>query len=58
MYFVPAAMLLKIQRGTDEAISFSNFFVNNLAPVTLGNVIGGAALVGLVYWFVYLRPAK
>jgi formate/nitrite transporter FocA (FNT family) len=27
----------------------------NLAPVTLGNVIGGAVLVGAVYWFVYLR---
>jgi formate/nitrite transporter FocA (FNT family) len=24
-------------------------------PVTIGNVIGGAVLVGLVYWFVYLR---
>ena len=31
-------------------------FVGNLVPVTLGNVIGGAVLVGLVYWFVYLRP--
>ena len=23
--------------------------------MTIGNVIGGAVLVGLVYWFVYLR---
>ncbi len=30
--------------------------VANLIPVTIGNVIGGAGLVGLVYWFVYLRP--
>jgi formate/nitrite transporter FocA (FNT family) len=29
---------------------------HNLLPVTIGNVIGGAVLVGLVYWFVYLRP--
>jgi formate transporter len=29
----------------------------NLLPVTLGNIIGGAGMVGLVYWFVYLRPA-
>ncbi len=29
--------------------------VGNLLPVTIGNVIGGAVLVGLVYWFVYLR---
>lgn len=27
----------------------------NLVPVTIGNVIGGGALVGAVYWFVYLR---
>jgi formate/nitrite transporter FocA (FNT family) len=29
----------------------------NLVPVTIGNVIGGTLLVGVVYWFVYLRPA-
>jgi formate/nitrite transporter FocA (FNT family) len=30
-------------------------FADNLLPVTIGNVIGGALLVGAVYWFVYLR---
>lgn len=29
----------------------------NLVPVTIGNVIGGGLLVGLVYWFVYLRKS-
>ena len=29
---------------------------HNLLPVTLGNLIGGAGMVGIVYWFVYLRP--
>jgi formate/nitrite transporter FocA (FNT family) len=24
--------------------------------VTIGNIIGGTVLVGLVYWFIYLRP--
>jgi formate/nitrite transporter FocA (FNT family) len=24
--------------------------------VTVGNIIGGAVLVGLVYWSIYLRP--
>ncbi|CAG0934445.1 partial putative formate transporter 1, partial [Thermoflexales bacterium] len=24
-------------------------------PVTIGNIIGGAVMVGLVYWFIYLR---
>ena len=26
-----------------------------MIPVTLGNVLGGSVLVGLVYWFIYLR---
>jgi len=29
--------------------------ITNLVPVTIGNVIGGGVLVGVVYWFVYLR---
>ena len=36
----------------------SCFLSHNLAPSTLGNIVGGAALVGLVYWFVYLRPRR
>jgi formate transporter len=39
-----------------DSLSWSRFFVGNLLPVTLGNLIGGVLLVGLVYWFVYLRP--
>jgi formate transporter len=31
--------------------------VTNLPAATLGNIVGGGVLVGLVYWFVYLRPA-
>jgi formate/nitrite transporter FocA (FNT family) len=31
------------------------FLFANLLPVTIGNVIGGALMVGVVYWFVYLR---
>lgn len=30
----------------------------NLLPVTIGNIVGGGVLVGLVYWFVYLRPRR
>ncbi|WP_298005576.1 formate transporter FocA [Anaerolinea thermophila] len=38
-----------------SALTWGNFFLNNLIPVTIGNIIGGGVLVGLVYWFVYLR---
>jgi formate transporter len=37
-------------------VTWNRFLVHNLAPVTLGNLIGGTVLVGLVYAFVYLRP--
>lgn len=57
MYFVPAAMLVKLERDSNEAIDLTSFVLNNLLPVTIGNLIGGAVLVGLVYWFVYLREA-
>jgi formate transporter FocA len=39
-------------------LTWGNFFVNNLIPVTIGNIIGGAVMVGLVYWFAYKRPKK
>jgi formate transporter len=30
-------------------------FLYSLIPVTIGNIIGGGGLVGVVYWFIYLR---
>jgi formate transporter len=36
-------------------LTWTAFFYNNLLPVTLGNIIGGGLLVGLVFWFIYLR---
>lgn len=67
MYFIPLAMFVK--NSGDAAffdaigktaadfphLTWSNFFVANLLPVTIGNIIGGAIMVGLVYWFVYSR---
>jgi formate/nitrite transporter len=37
------------------ALTWRNFLVGNLLPVTIGNIIGGAVMVAAVYWFVYLR---
>ena len=30
-------------------------FLNNILPVTLGNIVGGAGMVAFVYYFIYLR---
>lgn len=51
MYFLPVAML---HAG---AFDLGGMLVN-LAVVTAGNVLGGGGLVALVYWLVYLRPAR
>jgi formate transporter len=67
MYLLPLGLLVKDHAsdafwagaGTDPAayddLTWWSALVDNLVPVTIGNVIGGAVLVGLVYAFVY-RP--
>jgi formate transporter FocA len=71
MYFIPVGLFIKAGANSpfgsggldfvaaDYAnLTWSNFFLANLLPVTIGNIIGGAAMVGLVYWFIYLRPLR
>ncbi|MEA5077420.1 MAG: formate/nitrite family transporter [Anaerolineaceae bacterium] len=64
MYVIPVAILLKgfdasfvstLQIDT-SAITWANFFVQNLLPVTLGNILGGAGLIGAFYAIIY--PVK
>jgi formate transporter FocA len=68
MYFIPVGLFIKAGAPDSfwanigktaaeyEGLTWSRFLVNNLLPVTIGNIIGGAVMVGAVYWFVYLRP--
>jgi formate transporter len=70
MYFIPIGLLIKDLAGADfwtaigktaadyGHLTWFAFFIKNLLPVTIGNIIGGAGFVGLVYWFIYLRPQK
>ena len=48
MYFLPLGLVLEAQFAVVDAL-------RNLIFVTIGNIIGGGVLVGLVYWLVYLR---
>jgi formate transporter len=67
-YFVPFAILVAgVDPGFVDAhglgprgagLTWGAFAVGNLLPVTIGNVIGGAGVVGAVYWFLYLRPRR
>jgi formate/nitrite transporter len=67
MYFIPMGLFIKAgappefwaKIGKTAAdygnLTWDRFLINNLLPVTIGNIIGGAGLVGLAYWFAYLR---
>jgi formate transporter len=66
MYFIPIGLFIKqldpvfaTNAGFDLAdLTWSAFLVNNLIPVTIGNIIGGSVLVAAVYWSVFLRRSK
>lgn len=52
LFIIPAAMMA----GAD--ISISQFVFANLIPATLGNLVGGALLIGLPYALIYLPRRK
>lgn len=52
MFFIPAAML----EGAD--ITVGRFVIDNLVPVTIGNIIGGALFVGCVHAYLYIDRSK
>jgi formate/nitrite transporter len=54
MYFVPLALFLAGD-AAPPALTWSAFLMHNLLPVTLGNLAGGAGMVGLVYHVIYGR---
>jgi formate/nitrite transporter len=69
MYFIPYALFIKdfdpafaAKVGEKvphlELLTWKAFFINNLIPVTIGNIIGGAVLVAAIYWVVFLRNKK
>ncbi len=65
MYFVPLGLLIQwgasdafwADVGRDFPVIDAGGFIVNLGAVTFGNWIGGAVLVGAVYWFIYRRPS-
>ena len=69
MYFIPMGMVLRKNPAVVAAaekmagksldpslLTWKGFFIHNLVPVTLGNIVGGVILIGIVFWFIYLRP--
>lgn len=68
MYYFTIGMFAKTSPALVEASHFSaeqlshlnlrNIIINNMIPVTIGNIIGGAVFVGLAYWAIYKQGAN
>ena len=66
LYLLPYALAIKHWAGpefwaaiggsaTDYGALNAGSAVHNIFVATIGNLVGGSFLVGVVYWFVYLR---
>ncbi|HKY53612.1 MAG TPA: formate transporter FocA [Anaerolineales bacterium] len=70
MYFIPIGLFVKggasaefwSQIGKTAAdygnLTWQAFLINNLLPVTIGNMIGGTVFVGVIYWRIYSRQSQ
>ncbi len=57
MFYVPAGLFTLLRLGEAGAVSWGGFFLKNLLPVTLGNIVGGAGL-GVVLHTIYLPSRR
>lgn len=65
MYYIPAAIFAKANADFVELsgvapevldqLTWSGFFVHNLLPVTLGNIVGGGLFVAMAYWYAFKK---
>jgi formate transporter len=65
MFMVPLGILIKDGAGADfwsmtgldpasyADLTWSTFLVHNLLPVTLGNIVGGGVMIGVLYWTIF-----
>jgi len=67
MYFIPLGLYLKAKpavvaaanlTGKLDNLTWGSFWINNEIPVTLGNIVGGAFFVGVLYWLAYRSGSK
>ena len=67
MYFIPMGIYLKGNSAVVAAanltgklnnLNWGSFWIRNEIPVTLGNIVGGAFFVGVLYWLIYCKEDK
>lgn len=57
-FAIKAANELEVSSDILNNLSIMNAFTDNLIPVTLGNLVGGALFIGAWYWWAYKRVTK
>ncbi len=65
MYYIPAGIIIKnnesyvglsgLSRELIDSLTWGSFALDNLLPVTLGNIVGGGLFVAVAYWYVYKK---
>jgi len=59
MMFLPFAYVLvqtgHVPAGLDVSVITLPNIAHNLIPATLGNIVGGAGFVGVIYWLIYRK---
>lgn len=59
MFFLPMAWVLvqtgHVPAGMDVSVITAFNVAHNILPATLGNIVGGAGFVGLIYWAIYRK---
>lgn len=65
MFMVPLGILVKDTAGADfwtgagldpgafADLTWAHFLSGNLLPVTLGNIVGGGLMIGILYWTIF-----
>jgi formate/nitrite transporter len=54
MYFIPTGLMISAAQGrSTPSLNWGAFFLDNLLPVTLGNIVGGVVFVAGAYWYVH-----
>lgn len=54
-YYGPAGIASSIALNQATDVTFFSFLINNILPVTLGNLVGGVIVVGLGTWGLYKK---
>ena len=57
IYYITAGLFTSYEYGLDSTtLTWGRLFYKNIIPVVIGNLLGGSALIGVGYSFVFSQP--